>query len=266
MKILGIAGKKNSGKSTLGNFLLGLEMLELGIVEKSIKITDGGLLHISDIRGDTEHEGIFNCYRDSVAMKLFLEEQVHPYIKIYSYADILKQQICMQLLGLEHEQLYDEKRKLEKVNLYWENMPGVYTDEKLKAKLKGTDFIYHEPGQMTAREVLQFVGTEIFRKMVPNVWVRSTVNRIVSENSEFAIVTDVRFPDELQGIKDAGGKVIRLTRGSDAKDQHTSETALDKENFDWSNFDAVLDNEKMTINESCAELSRILKEWEYVEI
>jgi hypothetical protein len=55
------------------------------------------------------------------------------------------------------------------------------------------------------------------------------------------IITDVRFPNEAQAIKDRGGIVIRIERPggeSHCGGAHASETALDTYNFDY-----VIDNE-----------------------
>jgi len=50
--------------------------------------------------------------------------------------------------------------------------------------------------------------------------------------------------------------VIRLTRDLH-NSSHISETALDKENYDWKNFDYVLDNQNLTIYEQSLQI----QEW-----
>ena len=101
---------------------------------------------------------------------------------------------------------------------------------------------------MTAREVMQYVGTEIFRKMYGNVWVDSTIRKIKQDNPTMAIVCDIRFPNEVEGVQQVGGKVLRLLRDPyQGEDQHASETALDDyppEKFDW-----VVDNREQSIEE-----------------
>ena len=85
--------------------------------------------------------------------------------------------------------------------------------------------------------------------MYPNVWVDATLRKIKEDGSLMAIVCDCRFPNEVEGIQAAGGKVIRLTKNSKDIDVHSSETALDKENYDWSKFDSVIDNSEITVSE-----------------
>ena len=110
--------------------------------------------------------------------------------------------------------------------------------------------------KMTAREFLQYFGTDVCRKIYDNIWVDRCIADIKFENPLLSIVDDCRFPNEADAIQRAGGKVIRLTR-SPHQDSHASESALSE----WDNFDAVIDNEGMTIHESCKELIRVLGDW-----
>jgi hypothetical protein len=69
----------------------------------------------------------------------------------------------------------------------------------------------------------------------------------------------VRFPNEVECIHDLGGVVIRLLRNpfKDEKiDLHSSEVALDH----YTDFDLVVDNSKMSIEEQNQELDKRLIE------
>lgn len=266
MKILGLSGKKQSGKNTAFNFILGVYMTHFGLVRKCSTISDDGKLFITDLWGDEDYCGEFDITRNNASMNEFRENYIYPYIKMYSFADLLKQSVCMDILGLTHEQCFgSDEEKNSLTELRWENMPGVITNKKLFDEFLGqklqeyikdnpdtqdenVTFMYHKPGSMTAREVMQYVGTNIFRKMYSNVWVDATIRKIQQEKSEFAVITDCRFPNEVKGIQDAGGKVIRFTR-SPYKDEHESETILDKDKFDWAQFDIVIDNANMSVKE-----------------
>jgi len=96
-------------------------------------------------------------------------------------------------------------------------------------------------GFWTPREILQFMGTEAYRSIDNNFWVKQLMdknidimaNREDGEAFNF-IITDCRFPDEVRAIEDRGGIIIRITRADrDAitNDKHASETALDNFNF-----------------------------------
>ena len=79
---------------------------------------------------------------------------------------------------------------------------------------------------MTAREFMQFFGTDIMREMYEPIWVNGCIKKIQQEQSGLAIIADVRFPNEAEAIEQAGGKLVRLTRQV-FEDSHSSEVALD---------------------------------------
>lgn len=148
-------------------------------------------------------------------------------VKIYNFADPLKQDICMNILGLTNNQCYgDDNDKNEFVNCYW---PGT-------------------SNRMTAREVMQYVGTDIFRKIQKNVWADATIHKIKKDNTDMALIADCRFPNEVEAVKNAGGIVIKLMRNIYNSD-HDSETALDTDKYSHDNFDLVIDNRHLTIDE-----------------
>jgi hypothetical protein len=91
---------------------------------------------------------------------------------------------------------------------------------------------------MTVRELLQRVGTEGIRNGVhPDAWVNALFADYYQHDKW--IITDVRFPNEAEAIRERGGKLIRVVRpGISAVNSHSSETALD----DW-DFDAVINND-----------------------
>lgn len=145
-------------------------------------------------------------------------------IKIYNFADPLKE-LCMNILGLTYDQCYGEdKNKNELVNCFLENR------------------------RLTAREVLQLVGTDMFRKIQKNVWSDATIRQINKEKPDIAIIADCRFPNEVESIRNADGIVIKLTRNP-YNSSHMSETALDPDQYNSSNFDMVIDNNNMSIEQ-----------------
>jgi hypothetical protein len=145
--------------------------------------------------------------------------------KIYNFADLLKKNVCMDIFGMTYDQCYgsdDDKNTI--THLQWE--------DKL----------------LSAREVMQFVGTDIFRKMDKNVWANATINQIEKESPELAVIADCRFPNEVEAVKKAGGIVIKLTRNPFNSD-HTSEVALDSSVYSSTNFDIVITNHLMDIDQ-----------------
>lgn len=250
-KILALSGRKQSGKNTAFNFLLGIELLKLAIVRGKIEVRTDGRLAISDIFGDEQYEGIFDIDRNNEVTTKFCSDFIWPFIRNYSFADCLKQDVCINLLGLTHEQCYGtDEQKNELTSILWEDMPGLN---------------YHAVGQMTSRQVMQYVGTDIFRKIHEPVWSEGTINRIIKHDSRMAIITDARFPNEVDVVHKHGGRVIRFTRGQNSRDEHESESVLDKDRYDWGNFDAVIDNMDMTISEQNEALYQVLYQWEWID-
>ena len=92
---------------------------------------------------------------------------------------------------------------------------------------------------MTVGELLQKLGTDAIRdRLHTNSWVFTLFNnRQFDENT---LITDVRFPNELDTIRKRGGIVLRIegdptkVRGDGKRDDtHSSETALDDADFDY---------------------------------
>lgn len=80
------------------------------------------------------------------------------------------------------------------------------------------------------RELLQRMGTEVGRNVIdPDLWVNLAVRDI--ERGGDVVVSDVRFPNEVQAIRNRGG-VVALVRRPGTRDpsqawrQHVSESAL----------------------------------------
>lgn len=260
-QIVGFSGKKQSGKNTACNFIVGHSMLSLGIIRHGFKLNTKGQLHISDLFGDTAYEGIFDVTRNNKAMKEFLKEHLDEWLKIYSFADILKTEVCMNILGLTYEQCYgSDEDKNTQTHLRWEDMPGVVTPDSIKKELHDSlmGLTLHDPGSMTAREVMQYVGTELFRKMYGDVWVDALLRKINNDGPGIALISDVRFPNEVFGLQRSGGVVVRFTRNNDSPDKHPSETSLDKEVFDWDNFNHIIDNKDMSIEEQNKEVYSLM--------
>lgn len=264
-QIIALAGFKQSGKTTAANFLHG-HVLKLNEVIRHYDILHDGKLQVNTqyLKDGVvvDDMGELDLTRTDDLFTGYASEKIWPYIKLYNFADALKE-ICGSLFGLTQEQLHGtEKNSVTK--LRWEDMPGVITTNKAMTFGQRNDLwsvgyipsieelssifeeiaIVHEPGFMTAREVLQFVGTEIFRRMYEPVWVNLLIDRIKEESPMIAVIADCRFDNEAIGVKDAGGTVVKLTRQTEV-DNHRSERGFD--NFD--NFDKIIDNKNMSIKE-----------------
>lgn len=234
MRIVGISGRKQAGKNTAANYINGdilksKEMIEDFFIEK-----DGSLaVKTKDISGQAGY-GIFDVTRKDPIFVEYAEKELWPYIKVYHFADPLKE-LAIGLFGLDAKLVYGSNEdKNQKTEFRWCDIPsGKDSDDNL-----------------SIREFLEYLGTTIIRKIKSNAWAEYTIKKIVADGSEVAVIPDVRFPNEVKAIKDAGGIVVRLTRDV-FNSNFEAESALDKENYDWANFDLILDNEDLNIEQLC---------------
>lgn len=245
-RILAFSGKKQSGKNTLCNFLHGQQLRAFGIIDGFEITTQGEFVVDTILRDDDGKEkrgqGFIDITRTDIEFAMWAMENVWPFVKHYAFASTLKD-ICIGLFNLDKASVYGTDEEKNKPTQYkWEDMP---------TKIKG------KTGFMTGRDFIQYFGTDICRKIFSEVWTNRTIKDIQVEESKLAIISDARFVNEVEAIKSAGGKVIRLTRNVAGTDAHESELALDG----YDNFDAIIDTENLSIEESCQALTKILEEW-----
>lgn len=254
MKLLGIAGKKKSGKNTLANSVVASKIAELALTDYVRLGTSGEIIVPTEKRdkGDNIVEAVLDLTIPEawgVLNKRCVELHKVPfeaYISLYSFADPLKQ-FCMDVFGLTHEQCYgsDEDKNSES-GIQWGNFQSFVKEPHDAQSL------------MSARQVLQCFGTDVCREIKKSCWVNSTINKIKRENPACAIITDIRFANEVRGVKNAGGKVIHLTRDV-CCDSHVSEKDLN----DYKKFDGTIDNDNMSLEESLGAFVEVLKDWEW---
>lgn len=66
---------------------------------------------------------------------------------------------------------------------------------------------------MTRRKALQLLGTEGIRSVFgPNIWVNRVLARWHKDGNAPIVITDCRFDNEAQLVRDAGGIVIKVVR------------------------------------------------------
>lgn len=114
----------------------------------------------------------------------------------------------------------------------------------------------------SVRYLLQYIGTDIFRKLDHDCWINAFGKwKEHYKYKDCIIIADVRFPNEVKYIQSKGGIVIRLLRTPFPEDKHESETALDiieqydsslydsTQDDDMLHFNATIDNRNMTLEE-----------------
>ena len=242
-QIIGFCGEKQSGKDTACNFIMMLKLVENGVCKRS-RLNDKGEIEVTDIFGETLSPDLewFSLNHPNVYSDLLFNDQVH-FCRRYSFADKLKE-ICVDVMGLTLEQVYgDNDAKDTKTQFHWDKMPG-------EARLKSGY------GPMSAREFLQYFGTDICRHIYENVWVDTVLRCINKEKPELALISDVRFPNEVKCIQERGGFVIGLNRSPfQTKKRHSSEQVP------LELCDVVLDNTTLTIPETNEKIYNIIKKF-----
>jgi hypothetical protein len=68
---------------------------------------------------------------------------------------------------------------------------------------------------LTPRFILQQWGTDVCRKNFhDDIWIASLENKLRNSTDD-VVISDCRFPNEIQAIKAAGGIVVRVVRGAE---------------------------------------------------
>ena len=163
----------------------------------------------------------------------------------------------------------DRYELLDSHNLDVEEHNKLYgdSDPKMTEEEFNKDFLV----KTTPRLLLQIIGTECIRdKVHPNAWVNALFadykyeihrSEVPTRAAGFIdqhvypnwIITDMRFPNEMEAVKSKGGITIRVNRSYDSLNQdslfslqkqqetnnHPSETSLDSATFDF-----VISNDK----------------------
>lgn len=229
MGIIGISGKINSGKDTVGKII--------------------------QIITQSPH------FNDDAVIRFLERDLIKPKFVNKKFADTLKDFICM-LLGCTRERLEDRDFKESHLGPEWDkyriirkgyNNFYVNTEEEALLELGKYVGCRYVKVQMTPRLLLQLMGTECGREILhPNIWVNAVMaNYVSSEVEEYSavkpdkefpnwIITDMRFPNELKAVEDRKGVTIRVNRKPSI--EYTSDKVLLPKNSKSINFKRKLDN------------------------
>lgn len=198
---------------------------------QSGKDTSGSIAQILLNSPQLNNEGVKNFLKKNISAT---ESPYYSNWVIKKFADKLKDMVCL-LLGCTREQLEDEKFKNSTLPEVWwyynlgglpnKIVPRGYFPNSGDNEMCEKRYLVRP----TPRLFLQLIGTEGGRNLIhPNVWVNSTFadyrpvnldNIEVGESSTNVycimpdwILTDMRFPNEAEAIKERGGLLIRIER------------------------------------------------------
>lgn len=244
--IVAFVGKKQGGKTSAARFMAGYVLLKNQKV-KGYSINEDGELVVNAYwpNQDGSYEeglGILDINRTDYLFAEWAAQEIWPLVNIYYFADKLKE-IAIDLFGLRPEQVFgtDEEKNSE-TRITWKSMCAFLPPRVIK-KIKDEG---KYDRNMTAREFMQYFGTNVCRVLYDDIWVNYTLDKIKYEQSNLAIISDCRFENEMLAVKKAGGKLIKLERRI-SDDAHASEAEQD--DIDPSLYDAIIDNTDMTLEE-----------------
>jgi hypothetical protein len=226
--IIGINGKIGSGKDTVGKIIQYLQCYNVGDIT------------IEDFINNPEHDW-------------WIEEQCNFEIK--KFAGKLKQTAFL-LTGIPVETFEDQEFKKTYLGSEW----GTVKTNPLNSIPVFKNIGFNQ--LMSVRELLQKLGTEAMRNgLHTNVWVNALFadykeqpNKAVAEflaaeglsqsmnagETELPnwIITDMRFPNEMEAVVEREGITIRVVRDNGTRalsdmNNHPSEISLDDSKFDY---------------------------------
>lgn len=237
MALIGISGKAQSGKDTIGKIIQYLQW----------KYSSPKYLYEGDTIELLKQNSMMFVPKGT---RGFVSIPLESGWEIKKFADKVKE-ITSLLTGIPVSEL--EKEEVKKSNL-----PEEWNTYDFEIK------------SMSVREMLQKIGTDCMRKNLhPNTWVNALFADYKSVKMDQYypsnwIITDVRFPNEAHAIKEKGGILIRVNRNrfrcsncsslvvgawscqncgtdqliSEPYSFHESEIALDT----YKNWDYIVDN------------------------
>src|SRR6185503_15612283 len=121
-RILGISGRKQSGKDTTCNFLHSLAIFHHKISPRAFIDEVSGKLIVQT--GPNENDlGILDLDNKDPEYLDWAEKNLYPFVKSYSMADNLKW-FCVNFAGLLPEQVWGTDEQKNTLTKYkWEDMP-----------------------------------------------------------------------------------------------------------------------------------------------
>lgn len=152
-------------------------------------------------------------------------------------ADALKE-FCIEYLGLSRKNCFGTDADKNQIIGTWGRM---FNQNIL------LEFNKNTLAPLSAREVLQVVGTEIFRRNFwDDIWIDILLRKVktMERKYDFIFITDVRFPNEVDRLKTSGAKIVRLFRDTGCSNSisHASELSMDTIPLD--KFDYIVSKEQ----------------------
>ena len=185
MKVIGLCGRPGTGKSTVAEIIAKYEPPTLYHFTKPEE-------YISQVIFGNATETSIAIIKELLLEYTLSKDFMAPSPEFESGSDYVEmsfsqplKHICIPILNVSYDEIYGrEKREDRELNL---------------------------------RFHLQKIGTEIFRNMDPLIWVKIAEHRIQEAlyAGKAVVLSDVRFPNELEMLRRCGGKLAVIYKDED---------------------------------------------------
>lgn len=252
--VIAVAGPKGAGKTSLCRLLSAVYARALGKTCASDPHLGKWCLSGFHQDPDQAHRSVTLLSESGEAVAITIDSSL---ARIVSFAGPLKK-MAEHVLGVDPSVIYgDDSKKSSPTQFLWDKQSvwirwinsknrsltyhsssevlslekKIVNDIKTEYELWKFCTLYNcfptdmRSGPMSGREVLQIIGTDIFRNNFDNkVWVKALERDIHSHPSSLILIDDVRFDDELDAVSSLGGAVIRFEGYK--KNEHESELGI----------------------------------------
>jgi len=139
--------------------------------------------------------GFQSSGKDTIADYLIRE---HNFIRL-SFASVLK-----DIISIIFDWPRDKLEGLTKEDRLWREQIDPWWSKTL------------EIPNLTPRYIMQYIGTDLFKKHFhTDIWVKiieNKINNLYNNNNQNIIISDCRFENEINMIRQLGGKIIQVHR------------------------------------------------------
>lgn len=194
----------------------------------------------------------------------------HGWTRKVGFADNLKN-ICMKVFDLSEYDVHTQEGKSSLLNI-----PVVISKPHLSqvikcmqlthsVSLEDKDYTWMIGTKLgTPRSILQFIGTEVIRLYANNFHLEAVIDSVAP--NEKVIITDARFPNEVDSVLGCGGFTVRINRPNKFRSAtdvsigsaHPSEVALD----DYTEWTYIIDNDEDCLDSFYDKIDSMLSQLE----
>jgi hypothetical protein len=249
-KVLVLCGRKNSGKTMLGNYVTGY-LLRQNKVIQNFGLTDNGSLVVNsywvDEHGATiEGEGILDLNQRTPEHIKFYIESVWPHVKLYSFKTFLSD-ISKTLFSLEND---------KKTPFVWSDLFRFLPPMEVK-DLKDHD---KQNKKVPHSNFLEILDYEIFRVINKNYIVNSLIKQIKEEYPGLSVITDCKNIEDLEVVLDNFENTKCVWIESDNSKKESPKIEKNIEALSLFDFDVRISSKTPSM-----ELYRKLLEWGFID-